>query len=149
MTGTSTGRGSQAAPGTPRYSTRQRQAVAETLAEHGEFITVQDLHLVMRSAGHRIGLSTVYRTLSALAEAGAADTFRDPAGVQHYRVRTTAEHQHYLLCRSCGISIPITSQAIEAWAHETATGLGFAEVAHVIELSGICAACRNGVTPNY
>ncbi|MEY9895579.1 Fur family ferric uptake transcriptional regulator [Catenulispora sp. MAP5-51] len=148
MTDLPTGRGVRTAPGSKRYFTRQRQAVAEALGAHGEFTTVQDLHRTMRDAGHRIGLTTVYRTLSVLVQTGAADTFRDVAGIQHYRTRTTAEHQHYLVCRGCGISVPITSQAIERWAHDTAAGLGFVEVAHVIELSGICADCHGGAAPN-
>lgn len=147
MTDPPTGRDVRAAPGLKRYATRQRQAVAEVLGAYGEFITVQDLHRTMRDAGHRIGLTTVYRTLGVLVGAGAADTFRDAAGVQHYRARTTPEHQHYLVCRSCGTSVPITSEAIECWAADTATALGFAEVAHVIELSGICADCH-GAGPN-
>ncbi|MEY9863895.1 Fur family ferric uptake transcriptional regulator [Catenulispora sp. GAS73] len=138
-------------PTTPtlhRYATRQRQAVLDALSEHGEFITVQDLHHAMRTAGHQVGLSTVYRALNALVDVHAADTFRDAAGVQHYRTRTTAEHQHYLVCRSCGSSVPITSQRIERWADDTARELGFADVAHVIELSGICADCQDGPGPN-
>ena len=148
MTDTSTGHGGAAPAGTHRYATRQRQRVLEALSEHGEFITVQDLHHVLRKAGHRVGLSTVYRALNALVEAEAADTFRDAAGVQHYRTRTTVEHQHYLVCRQCGTSVPITSHAIERWANDTAHRCGFAEVAHVIELTGICAGCQNSVTPN-
>lgn len=148
MADTTPGSGQRIVPGVSRYSTRQRQAVLEALSQHGEFITVQDLHQVMSQAGHRVGLTTVYRTLNALVEAEAADTFRDPAGVQHFRIRLTPQHQHYLVCRSCRTSVPITSQAIEAWADDTAAELGFAEVAHVIELSGICAACQDGAAPN-
>ncbi|MBS2548617.1 transcriptional repressor [Catenulispora sp. NL8] len=126
----------------PGYVTRQRQIIAECLTGHAEFITVQDLHHLMRSAGHRIGLSTVYRTLSALVAAGAADTFRDTSGVQHYRARTTGDHQHYLVCRACGISEPVASDIVERWAEDTARRLGFAEVAHVVELSGVCRTCQ-------
>ncbi|WP_405721932.1 transcriptional repressor [Streptomyces sp. NBC_01537] len=57
----------------------------------------QALHARLLSTGELVGLSTVYRTLTALSEAGRADIVRDPACERLFRYRPSQEHQHYLL----------------------------------------------------
>ena len=51
-------------------ATRQRAAVATVLDELDEFRSAQDLHALLRERGDAVGLTTVYRTLQALADAG-------------------------------------------------------------------------------
>jgi Fur family ferric uptake transcriptional regulator len=123
--------------------TRQRRAVLAALAEDPDFTSAQALHERLLERGEQIGLTTVYRTLHALASAGRVDTVREGAGQQRFRARPTAEHQHYLVCRRCGNNQPVTSTAVERWARTVAQDLDFAEVEHVIELTGICARCRH------
>ncbi len=123
-------------------NTRQRRAVLAALAEHPEFTSAQALHQRLRAQGQHIGLTMVYRTLYALADAGLADSVRDESGRQHFRARPTAEHQHYLRCRHCGFNIPVASPALERWACTTARELGFTQVEHVVELTGVCPRCE-------
>jgi Fur family transcriptional regulator, ferric uptake regulator len=123
-------------------NTRQRRAVLAALAEDPDFTSAQALHQRLCERGERIGLTTVYRTLHALASAGLVDTVREGTGRQRFRARPTPEHQHYLVCRRCGNNQPVTSTAVERWARAVARDLDFAEVEHVIELSGICANCQ-------
>jgi Fur family transcriptional regulator, ferric uptake regulator len=125
-------------------STRQRRAVLAALAQDPDFTSAQALHQQLLERGERIGLTTVYRTLHALASAGLVDTVREGAGQQRFRARPTPEHQHYLVCRQCGNNQPVTSTAVECWARTVARDLDFAEVEHVIELTGICADCQHG-----
>ncbi len=112
------------------------------LAEDPDFTSAQALHQRLLERGERIGLTTVYRTLHTLAAAGLVDAVREGAGQQRFRARPTPEHQHYLVCRRCGNNQPVTSTAVERWARTVAKDLDFAEVEHVIELTGICARCR-------
>lgn len=126
--------------------TRQREAVLRSLSEHLGFVSAQTLHARLREAGENIGLTTVYRTLNALADAGLIDTVRQAerqatAG-QLFHARPTDGHQHYLVCRDCGHSVTVTSTVVEDWASGVGDDHGFTEVHHVIELSGICASCR-------
>jgi len=65
---TTAGRGNARHRVTARHDTVRR-----ALAAAGTFISAQDLHARLRSAGHRIGLTTVYRALAALAADGDAD----------------------------------------------------------------------------
>jgi Fur family transcriptional regulator, ferric uptake regulator len=131
------------APGFARQ-TRQRRAVLRRLASHPGFVTAQALHAELLAAGERVGLATVYRTLHALTAAGLADTARDPADGQLFRIRPRRgqrSHQHYLICRICRRSVTVTSPAVERWASALGRRHGFTDVRHVIEVTGVCAAC--------
>ena len=50
--------------------TRQRVAVREELARDDAFRSAQEVHARLRATGTRIGLTTVYRALQAMAERG-------------------------------------------------------------------------------
>ncbi len=108
------------------------------------FLDVSDadaLHEELRRRGEGIGLTTVYRTLQALAEAGEIDVLRTPAGEASYR-RCSSHHHHHLVCRSCGRTVEVEGPAVESWASRVAAEHGFAEVDHTVEILGICAPCR-------
>lgn len=122
--------------------TAQRTSVVKALIDHGGFVGARALHDVLRMQGARVGLNTVYRTLAALVEAGRADVVRDRGGERLFRHRPFPEHQHYLLCRACGLSTPVDSEAVETWAERVADISGFAEVEHTVELTGLCPQCR-------
>ncbi|WUV84771.1 transcriptional repressor [Streptomyces sp. NBC_01476] len=121
--------------------TRQRAAVVRALAEGGGFTSAQALHAGLRADGRRVGLNTVYRTLTALAAAGRADVVHEPSGERLFRFRHSPGHQHYLVCRQCGLSLLLDTAPVERWADQVAAGTGFAEVTHTLELSGVCADC--------
>ncbi|WP_308191896.1 Fur family transcriptional regulator [Kitasatospora humi] len=121
--------------------TPQRTEVLQALAHCEEFISAQLLHAGLLAAGSRVGLSTVYRTLTALVVAGRADVVRDANGERLFRYRPDDDHRHYLLCRQCGISIPVDAGPVETWADQIARTSGFADVQHTVELTGTCTGC--------
>ncbi|QIQ01012.1 Fur family transcriptional regulator [Streptomyces liangshanensis] len=125
--------------------TAQRATVLAALVAHGGFTSAQALHARLSATGERVGLSTVYRTLTALADAGRADLVRDPGGERRFRYRPSAEHQHYLLCRHCGLGVPVDAVLVEAWAARITETCGYADVQHTVELTGTCPDCRTGV----
>jgi Fur family ferric uptake transcriptional regulator len=125
-----------------RRRTAQRAEVARALVHSDGFVSAQALHAAMVAGGSRVGLTTVYRALAALAESGHADTVREPNGERLYRHRPGEEHRHYLICRSCGRSEPVDTALVEDWAARLAGETGYAELHHTLELSGICAPCR-------
>ena len=127
-------------PGMTR-NTRQRAEVLALLAETGEFRSAQQLHAQLRERGAGVGLTTVYRTLQVLAEAGEVDQMRLPAGEQLYRRCAGSGHHHHLVCRSCGRTVEVAGPAVERWAQRLATEHGFTDVAHTLEVFGTCAAC--------
>ena len=54
-------------------STKQRMAVIAALEEIDDFRSTQEIHDYLRHKGETVGLTTVYRTLTALAESGDVD----------------------------------------------------------------------------
>ncbi|MBA3368639.1 MAG: transcriptional repressor [Geodermatophilaceae bacterium] len=122
-------------------ATRQRTAVSDLLAELSDFRSAQDIHHLLRGQGDGIGLSTVYRTLQTLSEAGEVDTIQTADGESVYR-KCSDLHHHHLVCRECGHTVEVAGPAVERWADRTAAENGFTDVSHTLEIFGLCAECR-------
>ncbi|GAB2612286.1 transcriptional repressor [Streptomyces capparidis] len=121
-------------------ATRQRAAVASALEEVDEFRSAQELHDLLKHRGDSVGLTTVYRTLQSLADAGEVDVLRTDEGEAMYR-RCSRGHHHHLVCRSCGRTVEVEGPAVEKWADTVAAEHGFVDVAHTLEIFGTCASC--------
>ena len=124
----------------PRAS-RKRSALVDLLAGLESFSSAQEIHRALRQRGETVGLSTVYRNLQALAETGDLDTLRHEDGEVLYR-KCGDRHHHHLVCRTCGRVVEVTGPAVERWAEAAATEHGFADVAHTVEIFGVCSECR-------
>ena len=123
-------------------ATRQRGAIIALLDTVEEFRSAQELHDELRRCGTNIGLTTVYRTLQALAAADLVDMVRTDTGESVYRRCAAPHHHHHLVCRDCGSAVEVSGREVESWAAEVAAAHGFSEVSHTIELFGRCADCR-------
>lgn len=125
---------------TAQRTTRQRSAISSLLIEVNAFHSAQTLHAMLRERGERLGLTTVYRTLQALAEAGEIDVMRQETGEQLYR-RCGEGHHHHLVCRVCGAAVEVDGPAVESWADRIAREHGYVDVSHTLEIVGTCARC--------
>jgi Fur family ferric uptake transcriptional regulator len=124
----------------PVRATRQRAAIADLLDGLDEFRSAQELHDALKRRGEGIGLTTVYRTLQSMAEAGLVDVLRTDTGESVYR-RCSADHHHHLVCRACGAAVEIQGGQVETWAADIAREHGFSDVSHTIEIFGLCGDC--------
>jgi Fur family ferric uptake transcriptional regulator len=135
-----------ATPATPgpaagQRTTRQRRAVSLALEELDEFRSAQAIHEILRDRGESVGLSTVYRTLQGLVDAGEVDVLRMADGEAHYR-HCSRGHHHHLVCRDCGRTVEVEGIAVERWAAKTAARHGFHDVSHTLEVFGVCDDCH-------
>lgn len=121
-------------------STRQRSAISALLDESKGFRSAQDLHAELRDRGDTIGLTTVYRTLQSMADAGAVDVLRTDSGELIFRKCSDSRH-HHLVCRVCGFTVEVEAPEVEDWAAHAGGVHGFTDVAHTVELFGLCAEC--------
>jgi Fur family ferric uptake transcriptional regulator len=110
------------------------------LGDLDDFRSAQDIHELVRRRGDPVGLSTVYRTLQAMAEAGEIDVLRSDDGESRYR-RCSSGHHHHLVCRDCGRTVEVEGPTVERWADRVAAEHGFADVSHTLEIFGRCNAC--------
>ncbi len=122
-------------------ATRQRAAVSAMLDRLDDFRSAQEIHDQLRRAGEGIGLTTVYRSLQALADGGEVDVLRTGSGEAVYRRCASAEHHHHLVCRSCGATVEIAGPTVERWAKSIAAQHGYADVSHTLEIFGTCPRC--------
>ena len=81
-------------------STKQRTAVVDALSRIDDFRSCQELHDALRGAEQEVGLTTVYRTLQALADSGDVDVIIRADGESVYRL-CSRNHHHHLVCRNC------------------------------------------------
>ena len=121
-------------------ATRQRVAVSSILDEIDDFRSAQDIHAILRSRGDSVGLTTVYRTLQSLADAGKVDVLRTGEGESVYR-RCSTSHHHHLVCRTCGRTVAVEGPAVERWAEKIGAEHGFVRVTHNVEVFGTCPDC--------
>jgi Fur family ferric uptake transcriptional regulator len=114
--------------------------VAAALETADDFRSAQEIHEQLRAAGDGVGLSTVYRTLQAMADAGEVDVLRSEAGEAVYR-RCSTRHHHHLVCRSCGATVEVEGPTVERWTDAVAAEHGFTDVSHTVEIFGTCPDC--------
>lgn len=120
-------------------ATRQRLTVLAALRNRSDSVTAQELHAELRAAGEPVGLTTVYRTLSALSDAGMLDSFERDIE-QAFRLCGDAHH-HHLVCEMCNGVEEITAEEVESWVDSVARGRGFSVTGHRADIFGICREC--------
>lgn len=128
-------------------ATRQGTAVRTALEEQQGFRSAQEVFTTLRSQGHKVGLSTVYRHLQVLTEQGLADAIHSPDGETTYRFcGDPTGHHHHVVCRICGRAQEVEGKAIERWANQVAARHGYTDLDHTIEIFGTCNSCARGRT---
>jgi Fur family transcriptional regulator, ferric uptake regulator len=121
--------------------TSRRNTVLDALTDSNSFRSAQDIYAELRSAGAKIGLTTVYRALQALSDAGEVDVLRTADGEAVYRACRTGEHHHHLVCRNCGRTVEVAGPVVERWAAAVGAEYGFTGITHTVEVFGTCADC--------
>ena len=129
---------------TPRR-TKAQVAVLSALTDVEGFLSAQDVHARLRTAGSPVGLTSVYRAVQALAAQGTVDECRTPSGESGYRLCATSNHHHHLVCTRCGATVELEAPETEAWMQAVAKRHGYVVDSHVLELSGTCRECRAAV----
>jgi Fur family ferric uptake transcriptional regulator len=137
---TSTDTDSTSTDSTGTRPTRQRRAIGAAMETFEDFRSAQEIHALLTERGDPVGLSTVYRTLQALAEAGEIDALRTESGESIYR-RCSGTHHHHLVCRSCGATVEVEGPAVEKWTRTVASTHGYRDVSHTLEIFGTCGDC--------
>jgi Fur family transcriptional regulator, ferric uptake regulator len=121
--------------------TRQKRAVATLLDETDQFTSAQELHARLRASGEQIGLATVYAQLRALAGTGEIDSVRGTSGETLYRRCGSPRHHHHIVCRRCGATVELDAPELESLARRLGEEHGYAELDHVVEITGLCPGC--------
>jgi Fe2+ or Zn2+ uptake regulation protein len=125
--------------------TATRRLLVRALADIEGPVAVADLHRVLRDA---VPLSSLYRNLAVLEEAGVLAREHDTLGTARYELAEwLTGHHHHLICTSCGevrdVSIPPrTERTITGLVDRIAAGAGYRATDHRIDIEGTCPTCR-------
>ncbi|MGB0343992.1 MAG: Fur family transcriptional regulator [Coraliomargarita sp.] len=87
-------------------------------------------------------LVTVYRNLDAFESVHALQRIPLENGTQLFELTAPGEHYHHLICRQCHkaerLGICVGSEVVEK-----AKSRGFKEIAHILEVYGVCDECES------
>jgi Fur family ferric uptake transcriptional regulator len=106
-------------------------------------LSAEDLYKALVAEGSEIGLATVYRVLTQLADAGLLTRSRFETGKAVFELNTGTHHDH-LVCLGCGRVDEFYDAQIEARQREVARAIGFGLQEHELALYGLCSDCTGG-----
>jgi Fe2+ or Zn2+ uptake regulation protein len=101
-----------------------------------------------KSIGAKVPLSTLYRSLGVLEDAGIVAPHHGTRGITRYELAEwLSGHHHHLICVDCGVVEDVTvprgrEAAIRDLTDDLARAAGFAPLDHVLEIEGRCSRCR-------
>lgn len=125
-----------------RY-TRGRQSVVTELVRVDGPESAADLQERMK-----VPLSSLYRSLTVLDEAGVLERHHDADGLARFELAEwLTGHHHHVVCVKCGTVEDVKLDAAEEelldrLARRAADVTGWAETGHNLEVEGLCPACR-------
>lgn len=124
-----------------RY-TSARRAVVQALATADGPRSANELFSTLA-----VPLSSLYRSLTVLEEAGVLTPHHGIRGVTRYELAEwAAGHHHHVVCGSCGTVDDIHLDAVieaqlERLVSEITAALSFSPSGHALEVEGRCASC--------
>lgn len=128
-------------------NSQQRELILETFLALPPHQTAEELHREVSGMDAGIGLSTVYRTLRLLVDAGLAKQRHFQEGRSCFEPSIDIHHHDHLICEGCGRIVEFECQEIEDLQLAMARSNGFTLTRHRLELFGLCPACRKADKP--
>jgi len=130
------------------YNTRQKRDLLKFLKEHNlENFSVDEVVFRMQGEGAKVGRSTVYRYLEALAEQGSVRKYANAQGVtqyQHVEDESQCGNHFHMMCKQCGKLKHVDCGLILALTQHISAEHGFALDPRETVLVGLCARCAGG-----
>jgi len=122
--------------------TKQRRAVLESFLAIEDHISAEDLYKIVSEKEPKIGLATVYRTLSLLTQSGLAEELDFGDGQKRYEHKYEHSHHDHMICTQCGKIIEFQNPMIEKLQEDVAHEHRFKMTTHKLDLFGLCIDCQ-------
>jgi Fur family transcriptional regulator, ferric uptake regulator len=125
--------------------TVQRSKILTALRHARGHLTADAIHERVTAAEPHaaISLSTVYRTLEALRDAGLVVQLETGTGAAVFEWAHERGPHHHLVCRDCGAVGEVSSDAVERLAEEIRHESGFEPEIRHLGITGRCAGCAD------
>ena len=127
-----------------RYTAGRRSLVTTLVRIEGPESTAE-LHRRMRG----VPLSSLYRNLVVLDEAGVVQKHHDADGLARYELAEwLTGHHHHVVCVDCGTVADVSlsdedEEMIGRLARQIAERARYRETGHNIEVEGVCPSCQH------
>lgn len=123
--------------------TKQRRAVLEAFLNSEDHVSAEELYKLVTENEPKIGLATVYRTLSLLTKSGLASELDFGDGQKRYEHKFMHSHHDHMICTECGKIIEFSHPMIEKLQEEVANRHQFKLTSHKLDLFGLCKECNS------
>ncbi|MBM3210223.1 transcriptional repressor [Candidatus Saccharibacteria bacterium] len=121
--------------------TKPRRAIFKCLQTATYPLSIRDIYTSLPN----IDRTSIYRTLELYLSLGVVQII--PIGwKQKYELAEPyAPHHHHFICLKCGSHTDINPPGLEDLLRHYERTAGVIITAHTFELSGVCAACQQGI----
>ena len=126
-----------------RYTPGRRQVVTTLASSDGPKSAAE----LCAKIGPAVPLSSLYRSLAVLEEAGVVAPHFGAKGLTRYELAEWLQgHHHHLICVDCGavedIAIPQPYEAhVQDLVDDISSIVSFTPNSHALEIEGQCARC--------
>ena len=120
--------------------TSQRTRVWETLLDSDDHPTVEEIRERLLERGHRVGLSTVYRTLKILLDSGMVRQSKIDNTTLYEALISEPNHIHFV-CNQCGNTEEFASPKLERLIKSVTEEHQFEERFSRYTIYGLCRSC--------
>jgi Fe2+ or Zn2+ uptake regulation protein len=122
-----------------RVTTARRAVLAELIDAGDGHLGAEDLAARINARHPDVHLSTVYRTLDALCEAGLIAEARLDDHPATYHL--AGDVHHHAVCTDCGATINLPAQTFDQLARRLVRDHGFHADPHHLTIAGRCQHC--------
>lgn len=120
--------------------TGERVQVMLTLVAAGGHLSAADIHQQIVAGGHRLNLSTVYRTVTLLHGLGIVHALALPDQPVSYGI--VEQPHHHAVCTSCQSVTEVPAAVLTDAVDLVQQATGYRLEQSSLQLNGLCARCR-------
>lgn len=122
--------------------TPQRALILETVAHMEGHRSAQEVYEQAKERLPGLNLTTVYRTLETLYQAGIIDLFSTGIDTMRFSLHDPSQPHCHLLCRLCGEVFDVEMSPFEEFSAEIDRRHRFQIHYDHLTLTGVCENCR-------
>lgn len=126
-------------------NTKSRSAILDVLARSTQPISAEEVFLALKEKNITANISTVYRSLDALADKNLATKLSIIGDNRTLYERNRMVHRHYLVCLGCKKIMAIDSCPLEDYEKSLAKETNYLISGHKLDIYGHCPECREKV----
>ena len=124
--------------------TKQREFILQIIYDNDGHFTPEDIYNLIKMSNPevKLGIATVYRTLTLLEDAQIVSSISFGTQGKKYEFGLKEHHDH-LVCLECGGIEEFFDDTIEKQQEEIAKKFNFKMTNHIMKITGICKECQN------